>query len=247
MNINLNNVQINFFGKLTITTFYGSIDEDEINSVQMCKLITYLTLNRKAFISTDILTTILWPQGTEDPYTALRGLVYRLKKILRPIFPDESLIVPNKGSYIINNHFTYSVDAEQLSVISKHNISTTAAKTFLDSHCQPFMDILSSDIWGLPVCTFYNTRMITYTATATEKMLDENDLDNAVFYASKGLIIDPVSEELHNIIILALIRKGCRKIALNHYNNTLKMFEKEYGMKPTSKFRNSLNKILLSD
>ena len=109
------------------------------------------------------------------------------------------------------------------------------------------MNILSSDIWGLPVCTFYNTRMITYTAAATEIMLGENDYDNVIMYASKGLMIDPVSEELHIIIIKALIKKGCRKLALNHYNNTLIMFENEYGMKPTAKFRNIVKKILIAD
>ena len=113
MSETIKNVRINFFGKMKITTFYGSIDEDNINSAQMCKMIAYLVLNRKAFISTDILTAILWPHGTEDPYMSLRGLVFRLKKILKPIFPEENLIVPKSGSYVINNFYTLSVDCEQ--------------------------------------------------------------------------------------------------------------------------------------
>lgn len=247
MSDNNRNVYIDFFGHLKISTAFGTVTESDINSAQMCKLIAYLVLNRKTVISADVLTAILWPQGTEDPYMSLRGLVFRLRKVLKTAFPDESLIVPKNGSYKINNYFDLSVDAEHLTVISKYKISSAAAKSFLDSHCQPFLEILSSDIWGLPVCTFYNSRMITYTVTATEKMIDENDIDNAILYASKGLVIDPISEELHSLIIKSLIRKGCRKLAINHYNKTLIMFEKEYGIKPTTNFRNNLNKILLSD
>ena len=240
-------VYIDFFGQLRIQTVHGVVTETDINSPQMCKLIAYLVLNRKTVISVDILTAILWPQGTEDPYMSLRGLVFRLRKVLKTAFPDESFIVAKNGSYAVNNYFSLSVDAEQLTVISKYKISSPAAKAFLDTHCQPFMELLSADIWGLPVCTFYNTRMITYTVTAVAKMIDENDIDSAILYASKGLVIDPISEELHTLIITALIRKGCRKLAIDHYNNTLLMFDKEYGIKPTLKFRNNLNRIIYSD
>lgn len=237
-------VYVDLFGKLQIRTTYGQITQDDINSPQMCKLIAYLVLNRNSIISTDILTAILWPQGTEDPYMSLRGLVFRLRKILKPVFPEESFVVAKNGSYIINNFYSLSVDAEQLSVISKYTVSSIAAKKFLDTHCQPFMEILASDIWGLPVCTFYNSRMITYTAAAVTKMIDENDLDNAVLYASKGLNIDPISEELHSLIITALIRKGCKKLAINHFNNTLLMFDNEFSVKPTLNFKNNINRII---
>lgn len=247
MSDDIKKVYVNFFGQLRIKTAYGTVNEKDINSPQMCKLIAYLVLNRKTVISTDILTAILWPQGTEDPYMSLRGLVFRLRKVLKPAFPQESFIIAKNGSYVVNDKYDLSVDAEQLNVISKYNINSAAAKAFLDNNCYPFMEILSSDIWGLPVCTFYNARMITYTVTAVEKLLDENDIDNAILYATKGLIIDPISEELHCLIITALIRKGCRKLAIGHYNNTIKMFEREYGIKPTIKLRNNLNKILMPD
>lgn len=210
----------------------------------MCKLITYLVLNRKSVISVDILTAIIWPHGVEDPYSSLRGLVCRLRKILKKVFPNESFIIPENGAYKVNETYDLIVDAEQLDVISKYNINSVAAKSYLDNACSPFMESLSSDVWGLPVSTYYNTRMITYTSTAVSKMIDEKDYDSAIFYASKGLIIDPLAEELHSHIITALIKKGCRKLALDHYNNTVKMLMDEYSIKPTLSFRNMINKIL---
>ncbi len=241
------NISVDFFGKLSITTEYGCITETEINSPSMCKLIAYLVLNRKSLISADILTAILWPHGTEDPYMSLRGIVFRLRKILKPVFPEESLITAKNGAYIINPVFKLSVDAEQLNVISKYKINSAAAKLFLDNHCMPFTELLASDIWGLPVCTFYNSKMITYTAAVSEKLVDSNEFDDAVYYATKGLVIDPLCEDLHTVIISALMRKGCKTLAVNHYNNTLLMFKREYDIKPTSKFRTNINKILLYD
>lgn len=237
-------VYVSFFGMLKIKTAYGTITGDDIHSNHMSKLIAYLVLNRKSVISADILTAILWPQGTDDPYGSLRGLVCRLRKILKPAFPDESFIVAKNGSYEINKSFNLVVDAEQLAVISKYSINSAAAKSFLDNTCYPFMESLSTDIWGLPVTTYYNSRLITYAATAVEKMIDEKDFDSAIFYATKGLVIDPLSEELHILIITALIKKGCRKLAINHYENTIKMFKNEYSVTPDLSFKNMLNKIL---
>lgn len=239
-----NKVYISFFGQLTIKSEYGIINENDIHSKHMNKLIAYLVLNRKSVISADILTAILWPQGVDDPYGSLRGLVCRLRKILNPAFPNESFIIAKNGSYEINKIFNLVVDAEQLTVISKYNINSVAAKSFLDGHCNPFMESLASDIWGLPIVTYYNSRMITYVSYAVNKMLDESDYDSAVFYASKGLIIDPLSEELHILIISALIKKGCRKLAIDHYENTIKMFRNEYSVTPDLQFKNMINKIL---
>lgn len=239
-----NKVYIEFFGRLNIKTIFGVIGEKELNSNQMKKLIAYLVLNRKALISVDILTAILWPHGTEDPYGSLRGLVWRMRKIIKPLFPSDEFIIAQNGSYAVNKNFNLVVDAEQLSAISKYNINSAAAKSFLDHACYPFMESLSTDSWGLPVCTFYNTRLITYLTTAVSKMIDEKDYDDAIRYASKGLIVDTLSEELHSLIILALIKKGCRKLALDHYNNTLGMFNNEYGIVPTKNFTQIKDKII---
>lgn len=239
-------VYVSLFGQLKLKTVYGTVGEKELNSGQMCKLLAYLILNRKSIVSADILTAVLWPQGTEDPYGSLRGLVCRLRKALKPVFPDESFVTAKNGSYAVNPIFNLSVDAEQLTVISKYNINSAAAKSFLDNACHPFMESLSSDIWGLPVATYYNTRMITYVVTAVSKMIDEDDYDDSILYASKGLIIDPLAEELHSLIITALIKKGCRKLAVDHYDNTIKMLKNEYSVTPTLAFRNMINKILYS-
>ncbi len=236
-------VYISFFGIMTIKTEYGKMNEHEINSNQMKKLIAYLVLNRKSLISADILTAILWPQGNEDPYTALRGLVFRLRKSIKSIFPEDDFIIAKNGSYIINPVFDLVVDAEQLYVISKYKISTAGAKAFLDNSCYPFVESLANDIWGLPVCTYYNTRLITYICAVVTKMIEDNEHDDAVKYATKGLVIDHMSEELHLLIINALVKKGCRKLALNHYENTIRMFQNEYGTTPTKEFLSEKYKI----
>ena len=239
-------VYISFFGIFSIKTRYGKLTEYDINSNQMKKLIAYLVLNRKSLISVDILTAILWPQGNDDPYTALRGLVFRCKKILKSIFPEDDFIIPRNGSYIINPTFDLVVDAEQLQVISKYEITVSGAKAFLDNSCYPFIESLANDIWGLPVCTYYNSRLVTYICAVVSKMIETSDYDDAVRYAKNGLLIDHMSEELHLLIIDSLVKKGCRKLALNHYENTIKMFQNEYGMSPSKCFLSAKYKIFNS-
>ena len=69
-----------------------------------------------------------------------------------------------------------------------------------------------------------------------EHFLSEKKYEDVIAYAVKGLAIDPLSEQLHGMIILSLLGQGNRKLAMNHYNQTIKMFEQEYNITPTGSF-----------
>ncbi|MCD7774049.1 MAG: hypothetical protein LUH40_00500 [Clostridiales bacterium] len=238
---------------MKIETPFGVIDEQDINSVRIDKLIAYLVLNRRSVVSVDVLSAIIWPQGVENPYGSLRGLVFRAKKILQPIFPDKSFITASKGSYEINRDFDVSADTEFLSV--KTN-AVTAAKAagghytaadddlnFLDSRCSAFMESLSSDIWGLPVGTYYNSKMLSYLGSVLDSLYEQGRFDDVILYAAKGLAIDPLSEGLHEKIIKSLLSQGNRKMASDYYRNTIKAFMQEYNISPSNNFK-SLQKII---
>lgn len=236
-------VRVDFFGQLHIETAHGQISGHEINSDQLCKFIAYLILNRKSVISADVLTAILWPQSVEDPYASLRGLACRAKKILKPLFPDVPFIIPQNGSYAVNHQYKLIVDAEVLSDrIHAMSLQTRPSEylesdtAFLDDHCAPFLENLASDIWGLPVSTYYNAKLLAFLSAVLNRLFAEKKYENVIDYAVKGLAIDPLSEQLHGMIILSLLGQGNRKLAMNHYNQTIKMFEQEYNITPTGSF-----------
>lgn len=236
-------VRVDFFGQLHIETSYGQISGHEINSDQLCKFMAYLILNRKSVISADVLTAILWPQGIEDPYASLRGLACRAKKLLKHLFPDIPFIEAQCGSYAVNRQYKLIVDAEVLSDrIHAMSLQTRPSEylesdtAFLDDHCAPFLENLASDIWGLPVSTYYNAKLLYFLTAVLKRLFAEKRYEDVIAYAARGLTVDPLSEQLHGMIILALLGQGNRKLAIDHYNHTVKMFEQEYNITPTGSF-----------
>lgn len=234
-------VNIDFFGEMKIETQNGALTAADIGSAKICKLFAYLILNRKSVISADILSAIIWPQGVENPYGSLRGLVFRAKKLLGTIFPDNDFITAKNGSYAINARYELSVDAEILNerlnlIQSDKNDGCGEDLKFLDGHCQPFFDTLSADVWGLAVSTYYNAKMLEYLTAVLEKMFSEKKYETVIEYATKGLAIDPLAEQLHAVIIKSLLFLGNRKLAIDRFNNTVKMFENEYNIEPTDSF-----------
>lgn len=248
-------VHIDFFGSLKIVTPYGEVTENQINSIQICKFIAYLILNRNSIISSDILTAIIWPHDVEDPYGSLRSLAFRTRKILKPAFPGESLIIAKNGSYTVSKDFNLTVDSEilteRINMISankkNHENFSDFDRSFIENFKGSFLECLSSDPWGLPVCTFYNSRFLSYLYQVIDFLFLQKKFDEIIQYAAKGLEIDPLSEKLHSSVLSALLCQGNRKLALDYYSNTVKMFENEYNILPTASFTAIKQKLLTPD
>lgn len=249
-----NSVEICFFGQLKIITPYGSVSEENIKSDKITKLLSYLILNRGTVVSVDVLSTIIWPQGVDEPYASLRALVFRTRKLLADIFPERDFIVANGGSYKVNSYYKLNVDSdyltERMNIFSSEKGNINILDTDIDfilRKSDPFLEKLSYDTWGLPVTTYYNSKMLSFIHTVVKALFNEKLYDSVVELATKGLVIDPLAENLHTIIIETLLAQGYKKLAINHYNNALAMFQNEYNIKPTKEFSNIFSRLTYTD
>ncbi len=246
-------VKIDFFGQMKIETEFGVIHECDINSAIVCKFISYLVLNRHSLISDDALSAVIWPQGVENPYGSLRGLACRTKKILKKAFPKESFITASHGSYFISPTFSVVCDTElldnRINIMVTEKADNESEKSiqddlnFLDLHCGAFMDSLSSDIWGLQVGAYYNSRMLSYLDSVLDLLFSQQRFNDVITYATKGLAIEPLSETLHEKIIKSLLSQGNRKMASDYYKNVINAFMREYNIRPSENFT-ALKKLI---
>ena len=80
----------------------------------------YLIVNHARNIPSEELIDRFWAEGSSDPINALRGMLYKVRKFLREMFPEEeNMIVTLRGSYGWNQDLQIELDSEQFERICK--------------------------------------------------------------------------------------------------------------------------------
>lgn len=245
-------VFIQMFGNFVIHTDFGSLFESQIHSLQICKFLAYLILNRANMRSAENLADILWPnQYIDDPYGAIRNLAFRTRKVLSPIFKEQSLIIAKSGSYMVNPAYSLNVDAEMLEhnyLASKSTVLSPEEKFSLyhqavDNIHGTFLPNLAADHRITPLCGYYNSIFIK-TILDYVSLLDAiGNYAKILELCAKGMDIDFLNDELHIITIQTLLKMGNRKLALDHLQNTIRVFTDEYNINPSEKMIALFHKI----
>ena len=76
-------VYINLFGRMTVISANGVLNDDDFTAEQGCNLLAYLVMNRRNGCSARMLCEALWPEmDSDDPYNAIKSAVYRLRSTL---------------------------------------------------------------------------------------------------------------------------------------------------------------------
>jgi tetratricopeptide (TPR) repeat protein len=76
------------------------------------------------------------------------------------------------------------------------------------------------------------------------KLLKKNEENERIItLCEETLLIEPYEENIHIELMEALLRTGNNKSALNHYEYSLNMLEKELDAKPSQRFTDFIKKI----
>ena len=107
-------ITVNTLGKFQITDGKSVLNDDNIRSTMLTKLLVYLIIHRKQSISMEELTEAMWQEEeVENPTGALKNLMYRLRNLLKGKFGETNFILTNRGSYCWNLEVKLAVDVEE--------------------------------------------------------------------------------------------------------------------------------------
>ena len=83
-------LHIRFFNDFAVSSPYYEYAPSAHNSTQLTLLISYLVANQDTKVPKDVLMAMLWPDEKDKcPVGALRNLVYRARKELEHLYPDQ--------------------------------------------------------------------------------------------------------------------------------------------------------------
>ena len=107
---------VNSLGKFQIVSNNGVLNDDNIRSDMMKKLLVYVLLHRDHPLTVSELCNALWQEDEIDnPANALKNLMYRVRNLFKSKFGDAEFIVSKKGSYSWNEKVEVIFDCSSLS------------------------------------------------------------------------------------------------------------------------------------
>lgn len=249
-------IQVNMLGEFSITVNGKKLTYLKGRTKRVWMLIEYLLANRKKDVSLDMLEKVLWEEDEcGDPQNALKNLVYRARKLLKKISSDDNLefFTFVRNTYSWNNEYDCIIDTEQLVNCWKlvndssntDEIRIQACKRALDLYRGEFLPKSSYSTWVISERAYFDTLYNDCVINGCRVLTENRQLDEAIHICETALIYTPLEESIHKMLLYAYISNNQQNKALDHYNDTIKLFRKELGM-DLSETLHPIYKLLIS-
>lgn len=246
-------LSVTTLGKFQIMNEYGVLNDDNMHSTMLTKLLIYLIAYREKNLTTDEIAVALWhDEEVENPAGALKNLMYRLRKQLKKRLGDAEFIVTNRGSYRWNPDVELIVDVEQLEkVLDKAKLCSndvSARINYYERGIQmyqgDFMSKLSDMHWIATMSTYYHSLYLSAIKSLAEIYVEAGMFDELESLCNEALKYDAADEQLHYFLILARMKNHKLKLAMESYEKACDILIRELGVKKPAKLQKIYQELL---
>ena len=242
-----NVIQISLLGNFKIQNGTAQIEETVNRSKKMWNLLGFIITYRKKHISQNEYIDMLWPDEiSSNPVNALKTLLSRVRNLMEPVaIHNENFILSSQGSYQWNNRLPCMVDIEEFETYCNRAANTSYPeeerikfyKRALDLYKGDFLTKHSTELWVVPVATYYHNLYLDTVKDFLELLDKQNDYEPMEYYCSQALQIERFDEALHCFFIKILLNQGNTFAAMNHYEQTTDLLYQNLGVKPSKDLR----------
>lgn len=248
-------LHIRFFNEFSISSPYYDYAPSAHNSTQLTLLISYLVANQDTKVPKDVLMSMLWPDVQDKiPVGALRNLVYRARKELQQLYPnqDTDYIKFTQDAYYWNPDIYCKIDIvdfENYNNLAKqepdperqyryyYRMQRLYTGDFLSNH--------ASVEWVQYRNTYYRNMSINCTLNMCEYLYAKSRYDELISLCDQSIILYPEEERFYRYKLLAYLGMNTVKAALEYYQTTIDFFSSKYGIDISTSLRDIYQEILL--
>lgn len=238
----MKNIKVTTFGEFAISTDDARISDSDNRSKKVWTLLAYLIYNRNRTVKANELSDILYNDSDSDKGSpsALKTLFYRVRTELDKLWvgAGKELILYRNGGYVWNGDCLVEADYEKLESLDK-KIRESDTDDLDDSilllgiYQGGFLSRLSSELWIMPLATFYHNVYITHLLDALPKLLERTQYEKACEFCRTASLMDPFNEEIHCYWMQAHIALGEHKRAVDIYRKLSDRLLAELGVIPS--------------
>ena len=245
-------VQAQFFGNFQLVSEKGVLNENNIRSDMVTKLLSYMIYHRRKSSTIQALTEVLWSEDKSDnPAGALKNLMYRLRSILKKEWGPGEFILTGRGCYQWNPEVEVEVDAEEFESYSKavkqetdRGVRIRKAQEAVDLYKGKILSEYSDEYWIMSLSVYYHSTYLTTVKILAEDLESENRYEEMEEVCQRAVNLEPLDEDLHCFMLRALIGNNKQKLALERFREIEDLLYDSLGVKPSEKLQNLYEEMM---
>lgn len=250
---------INTLGEFDIMSNGQSILQQSSRTYKLFKLFVYfLTFRNKKLSPENIIDSLLSDNESGDPKNMLRTQIFRLRRVLKSLLPegeDESKYMSinfTNGYYCLEVGENICIDVDEFESLIKQadveydyniEISVELYRKALKCYNGLYLFNNAYEVWLVPTRNYYHRLYLKTLYKLIDILKENNENDQVITLCEESLLVEPYEENIHINLMEAMLKQGQQKSALNHYEYSSELLEKELDSKPSSDFIGLLNKI----
>jgi len=241
-------IQANMLGGFSLTLGEKTMGDNDNRSRKAWSLLCFLIMNRKKELGIGDLFGAIWPDESQDnPYGALKTLVFRVRKMLESAgFPAPELLVNRHGTYCWSTEACgCRVDAERFEELCHLVLDPgrpmadvyAEAMEAVDLYRGYFLPKSGDESWVIPISAYYHSlyqKLVCRTATF---LTGEKRYGETIGLCERAVAIDPYDEHFYYHLIYANFLDGRQEEALKLYDDTTEMFYRDKLITPSESFK----------
>ena len=201
-------------------------------------LLQYLIVNHARSVSSEELIERFWAQGSSDPIKALRGMIYKIRKYLREMFPEEeNMIVTRRGNYGWNPALQIELDSEEFEQACREARRQPEAAAELLSQVLPIYkgDFLAGNDsdWVIPVRRYYQTLYLDACREVLPALQKQERWMEIIDICEQARNVDFAAEDFVISQMQALISIGQSARAMEQYTHYRERLWEEFQIAPS--------------
>lgn len=254
----LKSIKILTLGQFAIVLQNGAIYNTSSKANKLWGLFKLLLINHNKGITPEMILECLSPEvDYVDPSHTVQNMIYRLRKLLssEAILENSNPILFANGCYKLNitegnwlDFIELDKAVKEAEIIKKENPLQAIEyyRYAFDIYGGEFLPELYYEDWVVPPRTYYRSLYLKTIDNLSQLYAGQGLYASIIEVCQMGVAIEPFEEEIHVRLMENLINVGRIKEAKAHYEKTVSVFEKEFGIQPTPEMQN-IAQMLRSD
>ncbi|MCI9542055.1 MAG: hypothetical protein HFG39_13640 [Lachnospiraceae bacterium] len=237
-------IQIRMLGTCSITVQDYSLRATDSHSKKLWILFCYMALYRSREIHLTEYIDLLWDkQKSNNPSSALKTLMHRLRKLLEPLNYPIPIILPHHGTYAFNQAIPCNIDVEEFTKQCKESDNWKETEEYelkmrqaLILYQGEFIPDGRENNWVSSLNAQYHALYLHAIQAMLDQLICNERYAQAANLCWQALTYAPYEENLHYFLIYSLHLSGSQQAAIVQYNTSRDLFLSRLSKYPSKKF-----------
>lgn len=251
-------IKICMFGEFSFSTDTQVISDRDNRSGKVWLLLAYIICFRNKTISDDDIVSALWydDDSNVNPTNALKTMFHRSRSLLDRVCDGcgRRLIIRKKGSYSFNIRADYTLDIEEFEKLYNFGKSSSFEverlsyyMKALDLYKGDFIPKISSELWVMPLKTYYHNLYLQIVREAIDILLASGRHADIALICRKAIEIELFDENLYYSLMRSLLESKKHNEAVAVYIKMSDMLFSMFGVMPSDQLRETYREAMRTE